>query len=315
MQRIAGTRLADLLHERVLAPLRMHDTAFVMTPSMWQRLGPVHTRADDGAAVPIEFVLPQETEVDMGGHELYSTAHDYAKFIRAWLNDGEGVDGRILKAETIEAASRNGLGDLKVRELRAVNAFMTRPVNFLFPETTKSWALSFMVTDGPTSTGRSPGTLSWGGSPAHTSGSTVPPESAGSGQVMCCHSATPRPMTRTSHSRLQTFAASAIRRLDGSRPSGHPLSLDPPMGGGYELVSTLDVVCIDGAGLIGGPFCPRVPLMFWVAPASAGSSVWRLVPWPAACVEECAPCGLPGPRRSGDAVSASGRRTRSSPGC
>lgn len=163
VQRIAGARLADVISERILTPLRMHDTAFVLTPSMWQRLAPVHTRTEDGAAAPIEFVLPQDTEIDMGGHGLYSTAHDYVKFIRAWLNDGEGADGRILKPETVDMASRNGLGDLKVRDLPAVNTFMTTPVDFFYPETSKSWALSFMVTDERTSTGRSPGTLSWAG--------------------------------------------------------------------------------------------------------------------------------------------------------
>ena len=37
-----------------------------------------------------DFELPQDPEVHMGGHGLYATVGDYCRFIRMWLNDGQG---------------------------------------------------------------------------------------------------------------------------------------------------------------------------------------------------------------------------------
>ncbi|HZZ23524.1 MAG TPA: hypothetical protein VFE60_13535, partial [Roseiarcus sp.] len=50
--------------------------------------------ADSVTALP-DFTLPPDPEVHMGGHGLYSTVLDYAKFIRMWLNDGQGPGGRV----------------------------------------------------------------------------------------------------------------------------------------------------------------------------------------------------------------------------
>ena len=35
------------------------------------------------------------------------------KFIRMWLNDGAGPNGRVLNAETVKAAVRNGLRPIR----------------------------------------------------------------------------------------------------------------------------------------------------------------------------------------------------------
>jgi methyl acetate hydrolase len=56
----------------------------------------------------------------MGGHALYGTVADYLRFIRMWLNDGEGEHGAVLKPETVRMAARNHLGDLKVGKLPGV---------------------------------------------------------------------------------------------------------------------------------------------------------------------------------------------------
>ena len=46
-----------------------------------------------------------------GGHGLYGSVGEYMKFIRMWLNDGDGPHGRVLKAETVQQAVKNGLQD------------------------------------------------------------------------------------------------------------------------------------------------------------------------------------------------------------
>jgi methyl acetate hydrolase len=97
---IAGKRLGEVMQERILGPLGMDDTAFVMNASMRKRMATMHQRDDKGVLTPMpDFTLPQEPEVHMGGHGLYSTALDYGKFIRMWLNDGAGGRGRVLKKQ------------------------------------------------------------------------------------------------------------------------------------------------------------------------------------------------------------------------
>jgi methyl acetate hydrolase len=159
---ITGTRLGTVMQERILGPLRMVDIAFTMRPDMRARLSHLHQRQEDGSLQPLDMVLPQDPEIQMGGHGLYSTAEDYAKFIRMWLNDGAGPDGRVLKAETVEMAAANGLGDMKIKGLPGVIPSLSNDAEF-FPGMPKSWALSFMVNDEDAPTGRPAGSLAWAG--------------------------------------------------------------------------------------------------------------------------------------------------------
>jgi methyl acetate hydrolase len=159
---VTGRRLRDVLATDVLEPLGMHDTAFTLTPAMHARFAPLHAREAGGGFQPLDYLLPQQPEIDMGGHGLYSTGRDFIRFVRLWLGDGAGADGRVLRPETIAWAARDGLDGLKAHPLPGVNRFMTRDVD-LFPGMTTSWAYSFAVNDEPLPTGRSAGSLSWVG--------------------------------------------------------------------------------------------------------------------------------------------------------
>lgn len=162
LEAITGKRLGEVMRERILDPLGMDDTAFTMTPDMRSRLAKIHQRGADGTLEPTDLVLPQDPEVQMGGHGLYSTALDYAKFMRMWLNDGEGPDGRVLRKETVEMAAANHLGDLKVKMLPGVIPSLSHDAEF-FPGMPKSWALTFMLNDEDAPTGRPAGSLAWAG--------------------------------------------------------------------------------------------------------------------------------------------------------
>lgn len=160
---ITGKRLGEVMRERIFAPLGMGDTAFGVPAGGESRRAVMHQRGEDGVLTPLpDFVLPPEPEVHMGGHGLYSTALDYAKFIRMWLNDGEGPGGRVLKAETVRMAAKNGLGELKIKGLPGVIPSLSNNAEF-FPGMSKSWALSFMVNDTEAPTGRPAGALAWAG--------------------------------------------------------------------------------------------------------------------------------------------------------
>ena len=162
---ITGKRLGEFMQERIFTPLGMSTTSFTITPAMRPKLARIHQRDADGSLTPLnDFELPQEPEVHMGGHGLYSTVGDYCRFIRMWLNDGAGDNGRVLKAETVRMAERNALGDKKVKMLPGAIPSLSNDAEF-FPGLSKSWALSFMVNDEPAPTGRPAGALGWAGLP------------------------------------------------------------------------------------------------------------------------------------------------------
>ena len=160
---ITGKRLGEAMQERIFAPLGMTDTAFTLTPEMRSRLARMHRREADGGLTPMpDFELPPEPEVHMGGHGLYGTVGDYCRFIRMWLNDGEGEHGLVLKPETVAMAVQNGLGEKKIKGLPGVNPALSNYAEF-FPGMPKSWALTFMINDEDAPTGRPAGALAWAG--------------------------------------------------------------------------------------------------------------------------------------------------------
>ena len=160
---ITGKRLGEVFEQRIFQPLEMTSSAFTMTEEMRSRLARIHQREDDGSLTPLtDFELPADPEVHMGGHGLYSTAGDYTKFIRMWLNDGDSPGGRVLQQSTVEMAAANGLGEMKIKGLPAVLPKITNYAEF-FPGMPKSWALTFMVNDEEAPTGRPAGALAWAG--------------------------------------------------------------------------------------------------------------------------------------------------------
>ena len=162
VEAITGKRLGDVMSERIFEPLGMSSTSFSMTAGMRAAMAKMHQRGADGSLVPLDFELPADPDLHMAGHGLYSTAADYIKFIRMWLNDGMGPDGPILSPATVEMAAANGLGDLKIKALPAVNPMLTNEAEF-FPGMPKSWALTFMINDEDAPTGRPAGSLAWAG--------------------------------------------------------------------------------------------------------------------------------------------------------
>lgn len=160
---IRGKRLGEVFKERIFSQLGIEDMAFTMTPAMLKRQSDIHARGADGSLTPMGFTLPQPPDIDMGGHGLYGTVGEYMKFIRMWLNDGAGSNGRVLKKETVEAAVKNGLqAHQKLTLLPGVIPSLSNDAEF-FPGLKKSWSYTFMVNDEQAPTGRPAGAIGWAG--------------------------------------------------------------------------------------------------------------------------------------------------------
>ena len=158
-----GKRLGEVMKERIFEPLGMNDIAFTMTDSMKARRATIHNRDADGKLTPLpDLALPQPPEMDMGGHGLYGSVGDYMKFIRMVLNDGAGPNGRVLKAETVQQMSLDGLGAVQSTGWTTSIPSLSNDGEF-FPGVEKGWAYTFMTNREDTPSGRPAGSLMWAG--------------------------------------------------------------------------------------------------------------------------------------------------------
>lgn len=159
-----GKRLGVVMKERVFEPLGMVDIAFTMTESMKARRATIHDRAADGKLTPLpDLMLPQPPEMDCGGHGLYATVPEYMKFIRMFLNDGAGPNGRVLKAETVEMMMANHLQNgLTSGGWKTSIPSLSNDGEF-DPGVKKTWGLTFQRNEEPTATGRPAGSAMWAG--------------------------------------------------------------------------------------------------------------------------------------------------------
>ncbi len=106
----------EFLEQRIFNPLGMKDTFFTVPKDKQLRLAQMYAPNENGLkpANPLSswrFVNP--SEFYSGGGGLCSTCHDYLRFCKMMLNEGE-LDGvRILKPETVRAMTKNQLPNSK----------------------------------------------------------------------------------------------------------------------------------------------------------------------------------------------------------
>jgi CubicO group peptidase (beta-lactamase class C family) len=115
-ERLSGRPYGELVRERVLDPLAMTDTRYVVPGSDLERFAALYSRGEDGALVQVPNEEGQSFNVQAwpltpGGFGLTSTLDDYMRFARMLLGGGE-LDGvRILQPETVRLMATNALAD------------------------------------------------------------------------------------------------------------------------------------------------------------------------------------------------------------
>ena len=162
VEEVSGQRLGEYMAANICEPLGMDSTAFKITPDMAARLAKIHARGDDGGFEPMELILEQNPEFEMGGGGLYSTVGDYLKFIRMILNNGLANGIQVLKPETVAMMAVNQMGGCRVVELTTAMPAFSNDAEF-FPGMEKTWGLTFMINEEDAPTGRSAGSLAWAG--------------------------------------------------------------------------------------------------------------------------------------------------------
>lgn len=114
-QQISGMRYDDFVRERVLAPLGMNDTGYMVPAADVHRFAACYRRggADEAAlvlsdaAASSRFTQPKAYFAGSGG--LVSTVADYMRFCKMLVNGGELEGVRILGPRTLRYMTRNHL--------------------------------------------------------------------------------------------------------------------------------------------------------------------------------------------------------------
>ena len=162
VESVSGQGIDAFLAERIFTPLGMNETGFAVASENNDRLVTFHTPVENG----LEEQPNPEGTVSVpvrGDGGLFSTARDYALFMRLILNRGLGDDGvRLLAADTVDLMAQNHIGDLRVELMPAPNPAMSRP--FPLGAGADTFGLGFQITaEHDSATMRSPGSLSWAG--------------------------------------------------------------------------------------------------------------------------------------------------------
>jgi CubicO group peptidase (beta-lactamase class C family) len=161
--KVSGQPFEQFLRSRIIDPLGMTDTDFMVPAAKAARFAACYAATPDGRMAlqddpQTSFFLKPPTFVS-GGGGLVSTAADYLRFCRMLLNGGT-LDGvRIVSPKTLELMSQNHLPGSKELPDVAVS---------LFSEVTYGgvgFGLGFAVTVSPARglLPGSPGDISWGG--------------------------------------------------------------------------------------------------------------------------------------------------------
>jgi len=160
---VSGQPFEQFLRSRILDPLGMTDTDFMVPAAKASRFAACYAATPKGGMVlqddpQTSYFLKPPTFVS-GGGGLVSTAADYLRFCRMLLNGGE-LDGvRLVSPKTLELMSHNHLPGGKDLPDLAVS---------LFSEVTYAgvgFGLGFAVSVSPARglLPGSPGDISWGG--------------------------------------------------------------------------------------------------------------------------------------------------------
>lgn len=109
IQAVSGEPFDQFVQERILDPLKMRDTHFLLPEQKRARLARIYTRKDGKLAAQEGL---DTKGVPYGGMGLFSTIGDYARFAQMLANGGELEGVRLLSRKTVDLMMMNHLAGL-----------------------------------------------------------------------------------------------------------------------------------------------------------------------------------------------------------
>ena len=161
VEKITGAGLDRFYEERIFKPLELQDTSFIVPAAKAARVVTVQRRE---AAKLVETPNPATIQAPVAGDGgLHSTAADYIKFLQMFLNDGKFRGATLLKKDSIQAMSKNQIGDVIVQTQTTTNPALSQ--NFPVGAGRDKFGFGFQITasNAENRNRRSPGSYTWAG--------------------------------------------------------------------------------------------------------------------------------------------------------
>lgn len=158
VEKISGVSLEDYFQAKILGPLEMHDTSYILPASKFDRMVTGWSRENGGPLKPNTRAMPKPATSFSGGGGLYSTAADYTRFMQMILRKGRG----ILQPKTVESMEVNQIGALTAGKMRSHNPNSSADVD-IQPGFSEKWGLGFLINTTAYKGGRAAQSLAWAG--------------------------------------------------------------------------------------------------------------------------------------------------------
>ena len=160
VEAISGQKIDAFLESKILLPLGMHDTFYLVPTTKYARVVAINRRGNDGkfTELPVPTTIPATVQGDGG---LYGTPSDYGLFLRMLLNRGTLNGKRILSAKSVRTMLVSQTGNVVVKPQQSADQALSR--NFPFGAGKDRWGLGFQLAAERRPNRRSPGSGTWAG--------------------------------------------------------------------------------------------------------------------------------------------------------
>ena len=162
VEKLSGVSLEEFFQKNIFVPLGMVDTSYAVPAAKQSRVIATYDHVDgqfkEQPAHPIPTVPTPPFRGDGG---LYSTASDYGRFLRMFLNGGQLEGRRIISQHSVRLMSENQIGPLFVVQQPSAMPAMSKP--FPLGAGRDKFGLGFELAAGGDADHRRAGSLSWAG--------------------------------------------------------------------------------------------------------------------------------------------------------
>lgn len=159
VEAVSGQGLYSFFTEYLFSPLQMNDIHYSIPASKNSRV--VTTHQSNGSSlteIPRPSGVISSPAIGDGG--LSSTASDYGRFIRMFLNDGKlDNSGQIISPATV--ALMGQAGEVKVARMESTNTALS--LDFPLGAGVDTYGLGFQITAEQVNGMRSVGSMAWAG--------------------------------------------------------------------------------------------------------------------------------------------------------
>ena len=163
VEAISGATLEDYFQEKILRPLGMVDTSYILPAPKFDRMVSNYHREPSGDLKQDARTLPARPKEFNGGGGLFSTVADYVAFMQMILNRGASQKGaRILKPQTVDSMLQNQIGELTAGKMKSLRPTLSSDVD-VQPGHSEKWGLGFLINTTAYEGGRSAGSGAWAG--------------------------------------------------------------------------------------------------------------------------------------------------------